>query len=470
MPHQPIVIKDLSLSFPQKVCFDNFSTTIACGSRIAIIGRNGAGKSSLINLIRQLPVPCDVTIGYVPQILATDDPCSGSEQLHRALTAALVNRPNVLLLDEPTNHLDRRHRQNLLRMLRSFPGTIILASHDPEILTTVIETLWYIDQGKVHVFHGNYQDYQKERQRHRSSLQHQVHLLSQEKKEVHLELMQEQERAKKSKARGEKHIQQRKWPTVVSDEKARRAIETSGRKKSAINSKKQHLVEELAALTQIEVVTPKFSLAAAGLENKTILAIKEASVGYERPLLSNIHLSLLGAERVAVVGDNGSGKSTLIKAILQDPGVVRTGEWLTPRLEDIGYLDQQYRILDLDKTVLETIQSLVPQWSHADCRRHLNDFLFFKNEEVNVLVRTLSGGERARLILAQIAASPPKLLILDEVTNNLDLETRAHVIEVLKAYPGAIIVISHDEDFLAQINLTRSVNVHHFHKDQKDTT
>jgi ATPase subunit of ABC transporter with duplicated ATPase domains len=122
-------------------------------------------------------------------------------------------------------------------------------------------------------------------------------------------------------------------------------------------------------------------------------------------------------------------------------------------LSDIGYLDQHYGTLSPKKSVLETIADLVPTWSHAEIRRHLNDFLFRKNAEVNALVATLSGGEKVRLTLAQIAAKTPQLLILDEITNNLDLETREHVIQVLKEYPGSMIVISHDEDFLHAIDI-----------------
>lgn len=130
--------------------------------------------------------------------------------------------------------------------------------------------------------------------------------------------------------------------------------------------------------------------------------------------------------------------------------------------EDIGYLDQHYGTLNPDKTVLETIADLVPHLPHAEIRRHLNDFLFRKNEEVNALVSTLSGGEKARLSLAQIAAKTPKLLILDEITNNLDLETKEHVTQVLKAYPGAMIIISHEADFLEEIGISEVVDVEKF--------
>jgi ATPase subunit of ABC transporter with duplicated ATPase domains len=195
-----------------------------------------------------------------------------------------------------------------------------------------------------------------------------------------------------------------------------------------------------------------------------VVQISNGSVGYceGQPILSGISLSLQSPEHIAITGDNGSGKSTLIKAILGDESVCKTGDWHVIKQEDIGYLDQHYGTLIPDKTILETISDLVPAWSHAEIRRHLNDFLFRKNEEVSTLVGTLSGGEKARLSLAQIAAKTPKLLILDEITNNLDLETKEHVIQVLKYYPGAMIVISHEADFLEEIGISEVVDVNKF--------
>ena len=143
--------------------------------------------------------------------------------------------------------------------------------------------------------------------------------------------------------------------------------------------------------------------------------------------------------------------STIFKAILSDSKVICSGNWYVTK--DIGYLDQHYNNLDLEKSVLENIASLAPHWNLQEIRRHLNDFLFMKNEEVNVLAKNLSGGEKVRLSLAMIAAKTPKLLLLDEITNNLDLETRQHVIEILKEYPGSLVVISHDEDFLKEIGI-----------------
>ena len=134
--------------------------------------------------------------------------------------------------------------------------------------------------------------------------------------------------------------------------------------------------------------------------------------------------------------------------------VVKDGDWLVPDEQDIGYLDQHYNQLSVKETVLSTLETIRPDWTHQQIRSHLNDFLFKENSIVYQSVRCLSGGEKARLSLARIAARPPKLLMLDEMTNNLDTTTRNHVIQCLQQYPGPMVVISHDEDFLGQINIT----------------
>lgn len=463
MMHKPIQIKDLDLSFPHKTCFENFSCQIPYGSRIAIIGRNGSGKSSLLKMIASL---CgeDVVVGYVPQVIIEHTDLSGGQRLNKAVTEALSLDPNVLLLDEPTNHLDSRNKKSLMRMLQNYPGTLIMVSHDKELLRRCTDTLWHIDNGKVHIFSGNYDDYMREIKLKRASTLGELELLNRQKKDMHYKLMQEQQRSSKSKARGQKSIDQRKWPTVVSNAKAGRAEETSGRKKSAIDKRKSDLAESLSDLRLPEIIVPKFSLESSDAARGMVVQISGASVGYSenQPILSGIILSLGSGERMVITGDNGSGKSTLIKAILGDESVCKTGEWHLIKREDIGYLDQHYSTLHPDKTVLETIADLVPHLPHTEIRRHLNDFLFRKNEEVNALVSTLSGGEKARLSLAQIAAKTPKILILDEITNNLDLETKEHVVQVLKAYPGAMIVISHDADFLEEIAIDEVMDVGKF--------
>lgn len=461
MSHKPISCHNVGLSFPQKVCFEGLTTQVHYGSRIALMGQNGSGKTTLLKMLQNLvepsqgdlSIPDDIRFGYVPQIVEKFDSLSGGQRFHKALTHALSLNPDVLLLDEPTNHLDVRNRHSLRRMLQNYPGTLILVSHDVELLRHSVDSLWHIQDGKVHIFSGNYDDYVREIAVKRTSIEEEYARLDRQKKESHQALMKEQTRAKNSRLRGEKLIEQRKWPTVVSATKVRRAVTTSGLKKSAISHTKQDLTNRLSELHLPEIIKPKFSLTASDNGSKALVSIQKGSIGYKDPILENINLSLGSQERMAIRGDNGSGKTTLIRAILGDPVVIRSGHWFGPKPSDIGYLDQHYRTLDPQKTVFETIEDLAPTCTHAEVRSHLNDFLFRKNEEVNALVSTLSGGEKARLTLAQIAAKTPKLLIFDEITNNLDLETREHVIQVLKDYPGAMIVISHDEDFLKAISI-----------------
>lgn len=463
MPHRPIHLKNISLSFPHKTCFENFTAQINDNNRIAIIGNNGAGKSTLLQIIQGLfeptegtiQIPEDVIFGYVPQVIKDYTTLSGGQHFHKEMTRALSHQPNILLLDEPTNHLDHDNRKNLMRMLSSYPGTLMIISHDLDLLRNHVDILWHIDQEKIHIFHGNYDDYQREIQKQRISLEQELSFLGQRKKEMHQSLMKEQERAQKSQARGKKSIDERKWPTIVSAAKSSRAHETFGKKKKMLRHERNKVLHKLSELRPPKIMTPKFSLSAHDCTDRILLSIHEGSVKYAKQdiLIDNISLFLSSNDRIAITGNNGSGKTTLIKALLNDATVLRQGTWNTPQQENIGYLDQHYQTLSLERTVLETISDCQPSWAHIEMRCHLNDFLFCKNEEINLSVRHLSGGEKARLSLAQIAAKTPKLLILDEITNNVDFETRNHIIQILKVYPGAMIVISHDQEFLKSIHI-----------------
>lgn len=440
----------------------DFSGQISYGSRIAIIGRNGSGKSTLLKLLAgkleptngDIRFPQELNIGFVPQVIEEFDSLSGGQRFHKLLTQALTSDPNLLMLDEPSNHLDRHNRRSLKRMLADYRNTLVMVTHDIELLQSTVDTIWHIDHSEIHVFTGCYEDYIREVNIQRSAIEGEIADLIRQKKQIHADIMREQARAKSSRTQGEKHIQQKKWPTIISQSKARNSQETSGRKKSAINQKKQELTQRLSALYLPEVIHPKFAIHGAET-NQALVIVSEGTVGYEKnnPVLRELSFSIKARERIAIHGNNGSGKSTLLKAILNNASVIKKGTWDIPHPYEIGYLDQHYTNLPLTKTVWESISCLMDK-SYTEIRSYLNDFLFRKNEEINALVLTLSGGEKARLSLAQIAAITPKLLILDEMTNNLDRETRAHVIQVLKVYPGAMIVISHDPDFLSAIEVT----------------
>ncbi len=461
----PLQFKNVSLSFREKTCFENFNAFINYGSRIALIGRNGSGKSTLLKMLQgsseptsgTIQIPNEMVVAYVPQIIEDFESLSGGERLVQALEEALRLNPHLLLLDEPTNHLDRHHREYLLRLLQEYDGTLLVASHDPEFLRNAVDTLWHLHEEKITIFSGGYDDYLREIAVQREHLEQQLRRIDREQKATHHALMKEQERASKRKAQGEKKY--------AGDTIALRAAQGKGemthnKNKKATRTTRDDLLAQLSVLYLPEIIVPKFSLTSSDIEDRMIVSVSDGAIGYaeEKMILSNIYFSLMSKGRIALLGKNGSGKSTLVKAFLNDEAVIKHGEWYMPKSKDIGYLDQHYSTLSPKQTVLESLSNLLP-WPHSELRRHLNDFLFRKNEEVHRPIHQLSGGEKARLSLAHIAAKTPRLLILDEVTNNLDLETRWHVINVLKAYPGAMIVISHDEDFLDQIGVEEFYHV-----------
>lgn len=463
MQHSPIKLEKLGIAFSDKICFEDFSTTIHFGNRIAIIGRNGTGKTTMLNILRgaiepsegSIKMPNNVHIGYVPQIVEEGSHLSGGQRFNAALTKALADDPNLLLLDEPTNHLDIKNRRSLMRMLQDFESTLIVVSHDPELLRC-IDTFWHIEHGIVTIFNGSYDEYQQQQSINKEKLEAQLASLDRDKKKMHTDLMREQERAKKSKSQGEKRFG---GDTIALRSKQGRGETTANKNKKHIQHTKREILNKLSSLHVQEIIEPKFSITAADIGSKNIISISEGTCGYNLPILTDIHLTVGPRERIALSGDNGSGKSTLLRALLHDPRLQVSGLWHTPKKEDIGYLDQHYSTLDPEKTVFDHVYDLMPGKTQNEARIFLNDFLFRKNEEILAQAKTLSGGERARLCLAMLAAKTPKLLLLDEITNNIDLETRQHIVQVLRTYPGALIAISHDADFLQEIGIEQMYEV-----------
>ena len=200
-------------------------------------------------------------------------------------------------------------------------------------------------------------------------------------------------------------------------------------------------------------INPKFAFNQEKIRSaKNIIEIRNGSIGYKEIVLSKISLQLDSSQRMAIKGNNGSGKTTLIRAIMSDECVFVSGEWEKPSKKDIGYLDQFYDGFYGDSPFDEMKYNMLSA-NDQEIRRHLNCYLFSANEQVHADIEYLSGGERARLSMAVIASRPFKLLVLDEPTNNIDLETKGHLIEVLNNYNGSLLVISHDNDFLEQINI-----------------
>ena len=452
-----IQLQGVCLAFSHKTCLSDVDAVIDWGQRIAIAGDNGSGKSSLLKILHgtlapdagRVLRPDGLRIGYVPQIVDVVDGLSGGQAVNQALSRALAQQPDLLLLDEPSNHLDAANRRSLLRMLRAFYGAIVLVTHDSELLDAVGETVWHLDAGAVQVFSGRHADFLDERAQRQQQLAQQLLLLKRAQWDVHQARMAEQQRASKARERGARSIVQRKWATIRSPAKLGRGNTTAGRKQAAISAAQQDLSAQLGAIKRPQVIEPRFHLSAASQRQGVVLSIRDGEVGYAASVLRGIHLNLAAGGRLALSGANGSGKSTLAMAIAQ-VGTARRlgGDWWAPQSAHIGYLDQHYSSLGAGRTVLETLRQAAADWPMERLRRWLSDFLFRQDEAVHADVDSLSGGEKARLALACLAARTPRLLILDEVTNNLDRSTRTHVIEVLREYPGAMLLISHDEAFL----------------------
>lgn len=458
--HTPIKIVEFSLSFGEKTCFTDFHYVIYPGEKIAIIGDNGSGKSSLLNAIAELSRDLHITVGYVPQIIEDFTTLSGGQRFNKRLSMVLASSPCILLLDEPTNHLDKDNRQSLMRLLKNTSVTQIIASHDVELLNHHIDTLWHIVNGQIRVIHGKYADYVEQLQQEKDALAYQITQLKRAKKEQHEALMTEQERRKKKKAHGEKKYDGDKIALRSAQGRGQR---TANKNSAYLNQVKTQINDQWHQLWQPEDIQYAFDFI-PGVDKKSVVNIQEGSCGYALPcLLQNIAFNLSGGDRVALSGSNGSGKSLLVKAILGNSTVQRTGEWHVPADNDIAYLDQHYSALPNDKTVIGYLETLEPHFTHAEWRHFLNQFLFRKNDEVYRPIRFLSGGEKARLSLAAIALKRPKLLILDEVTNNIDLTTKTHITQILKTYSGALLIISHEADFIRAIDVNEVQDVRQWH-------
>jgi ATPase subunit of ABC transporter with duplicated ATPase domains len=465
MTFQLIQLRAVSLSFKNHLCFDAVNTKVSQGERIGLIGRNGSGKSSLLKVIAkqisptsgEVVISSGVTLSYIEQTISHNDSLSGGQRFNDALSKSLANYPDILLLDEPTNHLDAHNRQSLMQMLKHYMGTLIIASHDKALLNNCVDTLWDCDNEEIVVFEGSYDVYRQKVLKSREHIEKELQSLNLCEKNLHQQKMREQQRAAKSRKKGEVSIKNRKWPTIVSDAKARRSQETTGKKQRKLSKAKSELIHKRERLYVPEVIVPSFAINADLNHGQHILAVSDGAAGYQknRAVIKNIRLSLAGGERMAVIGKNGSGKSSFLKALLNDEAILKQGDWQVPPRNKIGYLCQHYSHIDNHQTVLEQLLALRTDWTELDARTHLNTFLFRKNNEVLKSGGCLSGGEKARLSLSLIAAHPPRLLILDEVTNNLDLETKAHVMDVLKGYPGAMIVVSHEYSFLEQLAIDK---------------
>ena len=492
-------LSNAHLAFGHVALLDNAAFSLDTGERLGLIGRNGAGKSSMLKIVAGLEKLDDgllqmtqgLRICYVPQEPAFDPghtvfdavsegvaearavrqayeehadgvdldalqtriealdawnwelrvettlaqlhldgsreigQLSGGMKKRVALAQALVAVPDVLLLDEPTNHLDLDSIAWLEELLRAFKGSVMLITHDRAFLDGVATRIIELDRGIIRSYPGNFSAY---------------------------ELMKEQQLASDAlaNARADKLLAQEElWIRKGVEARRTRSVARIQRLE-VLRDQRQKRRDSLGQVRlEVDSGTPSGKIVGE-LRDVTLQFNDHAT---PKLIVKNFSATILRGDKVGLIGPNGAGKTTLLKLILgelqPDSGSVRQGTKM-----EVAYFDQMRSTLNLDATLADTI-SPGSEWVEIGGQRkhimsYLNDFLF-SPERANSPVRTLSGGERNRVLLARLFALPANVLVLDEPTNDLDIDTLELLEELLQAYKGTVFLVSHDRRFLDNV-------------------
>ncbi|MEE1611042.1 ABC-F family ATP-binding cassette domain-containing protein [Microvirga sp. CF3016] len=459
-----LLLQDIALTFGGTPLIEGAELSVSPGERACLVGRNGSGKSTLLKIaaglieadhgkrfvqpgatVRYLAQEPDLsvyptTLAYVEAGLGPgDDPyrarylleqlgltgeetpaaLSGGEARRAALAHVLAPQPDILLLDEPTNHLDLPVIEWLEGELKSLRSALVLISHDRRFLESLSQATIWLDRGRTRRMDRGFAHFEEWRDQ----------VLEQEEAEHH--------------KLGRKLVAEADWLRYGVTARRKRNVRRLGN----LHAMRQQYRERTRA-----VGTVNMSLAEAEQSGTLVVEAEGISKSYgDRPIVSNLSLRVLRGDRLGIIGPNGAGKTTLINlltgALEPDQGRVRLGSNL-----QMVTLDQRRASLDPDATVAETLTggrgdtvTIGGQTKHVI--GYMKDFLF-SPEQARTPVGVLSGGERNRLMLARALAQPSNLLVLDEPTNDLDLETLDLLEEMIQDYSGTVILVSHDRDFL----------------------
>jgi ATP-binding cassette subfamily F protein uup len=488
-------LSNAHLAFGHVALLDNAAFSLDTGERLGLIGRNGAGKSSMLKVIAGLEKLDDgllqmtqgVRICYVPQepvfepghsvfdavsegvaearavrqayeehadgvdldalqtrIEALDawnweqrvdttiaqlhldgsreiSQLSGGMKKRVALAQALVAVPDVLLLDEPTNHLDLDSITWLEELLCGFRGSVMLITHDRAFLDGVATRIIELDRGIIRSYPGNFSAYER---------------------------MKEEQLASDAlaSARADKLLAQEEvW--------IRKGVEAR-RTRSVARIQRLEVLRDQRQKRRDSLGQVRLEIDAGAPSGKIVGELRDVSLDFgEKIIVRDFSATILRGDKVGLIGPNGAGKTTLLKLILGElqptRGTVRQGSKI-----EVAYFDQMRSTLNLDATLADTISPGSEWVEFAGQRKHvmsyLNDFLF-SPERANSPVRTLSGGERNRVLLARLFALPANVLVLDEPTNDLDIDTLELLEELLQSYKGTVFLVSHDRRFLDNV-------------------
>ena len=469
MAETPIfAFKNISIAFGDRRLFSGIEANISRGDKICLIGRNGSGKSTLLKIIAGIIEPDEgeifiqpgTKIAYMPQepdlsafsslkdalmaamsqeeqgkgyladiwleklnIDGTLNPrsASGGECRKTALARTLITEPDIILLDEPTNHLDIKTIEILEDIIKDFKGALIVISHDRMFLQHVSKKMFWLDRGEMHFAAKGFSEFE-----------------SWQEELIEREIAEQNRLAKKISEETE-------WLHKGVTARRRRNM---GRLRRLIELRRERR-EQIKQIGNINL-----NIDEGDFRSKLVIEAKHICKSFgSRVIVNDFSTRVIRGNKIGIVGPNGAGKTTLIKMLTKrlepDSGFVRIGK----NLEE-AYFDQNRINLDPKKTLWQTLcdkgDHIMVQghWRHVVA--YLKDFLF-KPSQANCPVASLSGGEKNRLMLAKTLAAPSNFLVLDEPTNDLDMDTLDLLQEVLDEYAGTILIVSHDRDFLDRI-------------------
>jgi ATP-binding cassette subfamily F protein uup len=466
MPPPLVQLGGIALTFGGPPLLDGVDLTVAAGERVCLVGRNGSGKSTLLKIVAGAVEPDkgtrfvqpDATVRYLPQepdltgfstvsdyvaaglgphgdshaarylleqlgLTGAENPeeLSGGEARRAALARVLAPDPDILLLDEPTNHLDLPAIEWLERELAGRRAAIVIISHDRRFLSNLSRVTVWLDRGKTRRIERGFSDFEAWRDE----------VLAQEERDFH--------------KLDRKIVAEEHWVRYGVTARRKRNV----RRMAGLEALRRQRREARRAAGTVAM-----TVAEAERSGALVIEAKGISKSFDRAVVTDFSLRVERGDRIGIVGPNGSGKTTLVNlltgALAPDAGTVRLGANIA-----MATLDQRRESLDPNWTVTEALTGgrgdtvmIGGQAKHVV--GYLKDFLFAA-EQARTPVRALSGGERGRLMLARALAKPSNLLVLDEPTNDLDLETLDVLEEMIGDYAGTVLLISHDRDFLDRI-------------------
>jgi ATPase subunit of ABC transporter with duplicated ATPase domains len=396
---------------------------------------------------------------------------SGGETVLTALAALFLRRPPVIVLDEPTNNLDLDARRRLYAAVESWPGVMLIVSHDRELLALMdqIAELTDIPGDSLRMYGGNLEAYEAQLATEQAAARRAVSAAEAGVRREKRDLMANQTKQARRDRQGRAVAASGSLPRIVANARKRAAQETAGRSREIglerVAAAESRLAEAEEAVREDDTI--RISLPGTAVPaGRTVLTVRgldgawlpwRPAVGADEPGESGAvpgaldELVVRGPERVALTGPNGAGKTTLLRH------VTRELDGLTVRLTGaVGYLPQRLDVLDESASVVDNVRAVAPAASVNEVRAGLARFLF-RGSRADQPAGTLSGGERFRAVLAALllAQPPPQLLLLDEPTNNLDMASARQLSEALSCYQGALLVASHDVPFLRSIGISR---------------